>query len=104
MNSPASMRSSKRACSAASSAERTGRGASSRSLPIVSIACVYMARSFQLLAALVDHPARLADERALEAVGQADGDRGRDADQGLDALAKRRADGFAIGPDVRRQE
>src|SRR6478735_6573367 len=42
MKSPASMRASKRCCCAISSAERTAFGAPS-SLPIVSIACVYMA-------------------------------------------------------------
>src|ERR1043165_743554 len=43
MKSPASMRASNARWRSSSSAERTAFGASSRSLPMVSIACVYIA-------------------------------------------------------------
>src|SRR5450755_2592435 len=104
MNSPASMRTSNASWRAASSAERTGLGASSRSFPIVSIACVYMPGAFRcLFPALVDDAPCLADEGALERVGQADADRRRDAHHGLDAMAQPRRDLVAILLGVRRQ-
>ena len=88
-----------------SSAERTAFGASSRSLPIVSIACVYMAVSFAAyLRPLVDTRRALPISVRSMLSGATDVDRGRDADQRLDALlqpsARSRARGSALG--VRR--
>src|SRR5664279_1968901 len=101
MKSPASIRASNAAWRATSSAERTAFGTSSRSLPIVSIACVYMA--FLLFRTLVDDAPGLADKRALQAVGQADVDRRIDADQRLDAVTQPLADRGAVGAGVLRQ-
>src|ERR1035441_4954946 len=103
MNSPASMRASNASWRAASSAERTGLGVSSRSLPMVSIACVYMTCPLLLFPALVDDAPRLADQGAFEAVGQADIHRRRDADQRLDPMPQPGAELAAVDAGMRRQ-
>src|SRR5450755_2076526 len=85
MKSPASMRASKRSSWAISSAEHKGLRRSLASLAMVSIACVYMVDP-PLLRALIDHAARLADERAFERARRRHRDRAIDADHRLDAM------------------
>src|SRR6218665_1885843 len=92
MNSPASMRSSKRCCRRISWAERTGLAPSPASLPMVSMAWVYMVvprwNRVKKRSAwpLVEHASGLAGLRALDGVGVEHAHRGGDAHQRLDAV------------------
>src|SRR5437867_7265306 len=105
MKLPSSMRASKRCSSSASPALRM---ALRSSFGPTSIACVYMRGSLlgafvaerPRLGPLVDDAARLADQRALDRIGQADAHRRADADQVLDARLQHTACRVAVELDV----